>query len=339
MTLRPRRAPARPPLRRENAELRRSILASTCDHGRVEGLLNRVIELIPETAVAPSVFNIRTKSRKPVADFCLDLTDIHYGAIQPSDEVEGFGEYSPAICEARMENLFQDVLDFVQIQRNGYSIRNLHILGTGDYISGDIQDLRVTNAFPAPVQAVQCSQMLTSMIGGIVPHFDKTAVHIVTDDNHGRLTKKPQSKEGGLNNWSYVVGKWIEKSFESCDDVTVNVIAKPWESVQCCGRRYLLTHGHHVATWMGFPYAGIERLVSREALKRMNAPDVRKFDKVVLGHWHAPMKHPHYFVGGSVSGTDAYDHGQGRHALPQQVSWLISPDHGEFAWTEWNLRS
>ncbi len=339
----PSAPPAPPPepevlsLRRENAELRRSILASTCDHGRVEGLLNRVIELIPATAVAPAVFDRREGRHKPRVDMCLHLTDLHYGANQPSDEVEGFGEFSPDICARRMTNLFRDVLDFVRVQRNGYDIRTLHILGTGDYISGDIQDLRVTNAFPAPVQAVQCAQLLTQLIAGIAPHFERVQVHLVTDDNHGRLTKKPQAKEGGLNNWSYVVGKWIEKSFASCNRVTVNVIAKPWESVECNGRRYLLTHGHHVCGWMGFPYFGIERLVAREALKRMNAPDIRKFDKVVLGHWHAPLKHPYYFIGGSVSGTDAYDHGHGRHSSPQQVSWLISEEHGEFAWTEWNL--
>jgi hypothetical protein len=238
-----------------------------------------------------------------------------------------------------MENLFQDFLDFITVQRNGYNIRNLHILCTGDYISGDIQDLRVTNAFPAPVQAVQCGRMLASLINGLTPVFDNIHVHIVTDDNHGRLTKKPQAKEGGTNNWSYVVAKWVEHSFISTKNVTVNVIAKPWESVECCGRRYLLTHGHHVSGWMGFPYFGIERLVAREALKRMNAPDIRKFHKVVLGHWHAPLKHPNYFIGGSVSGTDAYDHGQGRYTAAQQVSWLISKKHGEFAWTEWNLHN
>ena len=77
--------------------------------------------------------------------------------------------------------------------------------------------------------------------------------------------------------------------------------------------------------------------LAREALKRMNAADVRKFHKVVLGHWHAPLAHPWYWIGGSCSGTDAFDHGQGRHAEPQQVTWLIHPRHGEFARTEWTL--
>ena len=57
-----------------------------------------------------------------------------------------------------------------------------------------------------------------------------------------------------------------------------------------------------------------------------------------MGHWHAPLEHPHYWIGGSVSGTDAYDHKNGRHADPQQVSWFVHPKWGEFDRTCWQLK-
>jgi hypothetical protein len=269
----------------------------------------------------------------------LHLSDIHYGAVQEPDEVEGFGEYDPTIAEDRLQRLARMVLDWVAVKRSGYHVENLHILATGDYVSGDIhEELRVTNAFPAPEQAVGVGRILSAVIAGMAPHFARVSVHFTTDDNHGRLTRKPQAKEGGVNNWGYIVGRWIESSLRDVGNVSVNVIARPWDSVECCGRRYLLTHGHRVMGWAGFPYYGIERLVSREALKRMNAPEPRKFHRVVMGHWHAPLAHPWYWIGGSLSGTDAYDHGQGRHADPQQVSWMVHPRNGEFDRTEWRLR-
>jgi hypothetical protein len=210
---------------------------------------------------------------------------------------------------------------------------------TGDYVSGDIhEELKITNAFPAPVQAVRCGDMLARMLLALAQHFQRVFVHMTTDDNHGRLTRKPQAKEGGLNNWGYVVAKMLEARLVRQHNIKLNIIARPWDSVECNGRRYLLTHGHHVMGWIGFPYYGLERLVSREALKRMNAADMRKFDKVILGHWHAPLAHPWYWIGGSVSGTDAFDHGQGRHSEPKQVTWMIHPLHGEFDRTEWLLR-
>lgn len=325
-------------LKQENNKLRRDALDYVSEHGSLLGVVSDIIANIPKVAPVASKFVVsKTAADKSVVDACLQLSDLHYGAVQPADEVEDFGEFSPAICEARMFNLFQDFLKFVTIQRGGYNIRNLHVLCTGDYISGDIQDLRVTNAFPSPVQTVKCATMLSSLIAGAASHFENVYVHIVTDDNHGRLTKKPQAKEGGTNNYAYIVGAWIKTSLSNIKNVSVNVIPRPWESVDCNGRRYLLTHGHHVTGWMGFPYFGIERMASREAMKRMNAPDYRKFHKIVMGHWHAPLKHPMYFIGGSASGTDAYDHGQGRSCKPQQTSWLIHEEHGEFAWTEWEL--
>jgi hypothetical protein len=90
--------------------------------------------------------------------------------------------------------------------------------------------------------------------------------------------------------------------------------------------------------WAGFPYYGIERKAAREALKRMNGPDLTKFDRIIMGHWHAPLLHPHYWIGGSVSGTDAYDHKSGRQAEPQQTSWLVHPKWSEFDFVPWRLK-
>ena len=81
-----------------------------------------------------------------------------------------------------------------------------------------------------------------------------------------------------------------------------------------------------------------QRKAAREALKRMNGPDMTRFDKIIMGHWHAPLEHPYYWIGGSVSGTDAHDHQNGRQAEPQQVAWMVHPKWGEFDRTCWKLR-
>lgn len=310
------------------------------NHGQLEVLLDRVLDSLPAVIPpAPAYVPPDPGSPKSKVDACLHLTDIHFGAVQEADEVEGFGEYDPGIAETRLVHLATDVLNWVGVTRAGYDVRNLHMLMTGDYISGDIhEELRVTNAFPAPVQACECASLLARVLAMLSPEFERVFVHFVTDDNHGRLTRKPQAKEGGLNNWGYVVGRMFHKATCTLPNTSVSLVTRPWDCVVCNGRQYLLTHGHRVSGWAGFPYYGIDRLVAREALKRMNAPDIRKFHKVIMGHWHCPLAHPWYWIGGSVSGTDAYDHGQGRHSDPQQVSWMIHPRHGEFNRTEWQLR-
>jgi len=310
------------------------------EHGQLEQLMAEVLAAVPSITPQTPVYKSPTKPRveKDIA-VVVHITDAHHGAVQASDEIEGFGVFSPALSRARQYGLIEDVLNWTEMHRLGYSIPECRMLVTGDLISGDIHDeLRVTNAFPAPRQALEAGEILAKQAVMVAPHFERVILDIITDDNHGRLTRKPQAKEGSVNNWMYVVANVAKNLLASHDNVLVNIWAQPQKVVNICGRRYLLCHGHDVSGWMGFPYYGVERKAGREAIKRMNGPDMVRFDKIIMGHWHAPMEHPIFWIGGSVSGTDAYDHKAGRHADPQQVSWFVHPKWGEFDRTCWQLR-
>lgn len=323
-------------LQAEKARISSSFKEYKRTHGQIDQLLHEVLALVPAIDVQVPVWKPSVVTTKDPCSVALHITDVHYGAYQEEDEVEGFGQYSAEISEKRQLGLIRDVIDWVNIHRHGYSLNKCNILVTGDLISGDIHDeLRVTNEFPAPMQACGEAEIFAKQVAMMAPHFEQVVVDIITNDNHGRLTRKPQAKQGGTNNWMYVVASMAKVLLRDQKNVTVNIHAMSQRVVNVNGRRYLLTHGHEVMGWAGFPYYGIERKAAREALKRMNGPDVTKFDKIIMGHWHAPLEHPVYWIGGSVSGTDAYDHQAGRHARPQQVSWLVHPKWGEFDRTCW----
>ena len=309
------------------------------EHGQLEQLMSETLAAVPSIAPqAPAYKPPKTRRVEQDVAVVVHVTDAHHGAIQLGGEIEGFGEFNPALSRARQFGLVKDVLDWVEMHRLGYSVPECRMLVTGDLVSGDIHDeLRVTNAFPAPRQAVEAGEILAKQAAMFAPHFERVVLDVLTDDNHGRLTRKPQAKECGFNNWMFVVASIAQVMLKNIKNVTLNLWPMPQKVVNVCGRRYLLCHGHDVMGWAGFPYYGIERKAAREALKRMNAPDVTKFDKIIMGHWHAPLQHPHYWIGGSVSGTDAYDHKSGRHAEPQQVSWFVHPKWGEFDVTAWKL--
>lgn len=309
------------------------------EHGHIEDMLAEVLAAIPSIDPAPVVYQ-PTKIKKVEHDVtvALHITDAHHGAIQNSDEIEGYGSFSPEISRQRQMGFVQDVLAWTDLHRSVYNIPEARFLVTGDLISGDIHDeLRVTNAFPAPVQAVQAGEILAKQVAMAAPYFKRVVVEIITDDNHGRMTRKPQAKQAGLNNWMYVTANIAAVMLGDFQNVDVHIYPMPEKVVDVNGRRYLLCHGHDVSGWAGFPYYGIERKTAREALKRMNGPDATRFDRVIMGHWHAPMLHPVFWIGGSVSGTDTYDHRNGRHAKPQQTSWLVHPIWGEFDYTAWYL--
>lgn len=267
----------------------------------------------------------------------MQLTDLHEGEITKKDEVDGFGEFNPEIYAQRLHHLGQAVIDVTKVQRSGYNIPYLHILGTGDYISGDIhEELKVTNAYPAPVQAVQAGYKIGAMVQMLAPHFDKVTFDLITLDNHGRMTRKNQAAEGGENNFGYVVAHIIKQYCSRMSNVDVKIHAKASALVPIGSERYLLFHGHQIKGWAGLPYYGFDRRVAMEAVKRMGVPETA-FTKMVMGHFHVAVDAPNWLIGGSLSGTNAFDHSCGRHSRAHQTSWLVHPTHGQFAWTRWWL--
>lgn len=275
-------------------------------------------------------------STAPV-EHVVHLTDWHYGAVIKKDEVDGFGEYSPEIAEARVQSLGEKIIRYTNVLRAGYNIPTLRVLVTADMISGGIhQELLVTNAFPEPVQAVHCGYLLGAWLAKVGAHYEKTVVDFVTLDNHGRITKKPQAAEGGLNNWCYVVAEIAKRYCFNLPGLTFNIHAKPSALVAVGPERYLISHGHQIKSWAGIPYYGLDRRVAMEAVKRMGLPDVA-FTKLVTGHLHHAIDGMAWNLGGSLSGTDAFDHSCGRHAPPHQTSWLVHPENGEFSFTRWWL--
>ena len=299
--------------------------------------LEIILALREEIAVAEPVkmeYRRQKKSSSPCT-MVLHLSDWHYGAVVDEDEVDGFGAYSPAIADARILSLGNAILAKADAQRHGYTVPHLQIIGTADYVSGDIHsELQVTNAFPSPVQAVRCGYAMGGLFAMFAPHFATVTADLVTLDNHGRLTAKPQASQGGLNNWSYVVASVAQQHNSAIKNVTVNIHAKPTALVAVGPERYLAFHGHQIRGWAGKPYYGFDRRVAMEAVKRMGVPE-KAFTKLLLGHFHHGFNGDTWLLGGSLSGTDAFDHSCGRHGKPHQTGWFVHPVHGEFDWTRW----
>ena len=278
-----------------------------------------------------------SKVLRPVA-VVPHFTDWHMGACQDADEIEGFNAFDPDTLKRGIMGFVADVHKKVEIQRSNYVVDEMVVVCTGDMISGDIhEELRVTNEWPSPKQTVESANLLVESIKAWAPYFPSVRVEFITEDNHSRLTKKPQAKEAGVNCFNYLVGVIAQARLAQHKNVRFNVHPMYQKTIEVKGRRYLITHGHNVKGWAGFPYYGIERKAGREAIKRM-MKNIGKFDKIVLGHWHAPLAHPWYWIGASAQGTDAYDHQNGRYAEPAQSLWFVHPEHGEFDRTDFQLK-
>jgi hypothetical protein len=262
------------------------------------------------------------------------FSDWHIGEYTDSDEVEGFNSFSWAIAQKRAFYLTRKFVNWVAVQRRAATINEAVIICDGDLISGDIhQELQVTNEWPVPVQNVKAAFLLAKCVSEIAPHFDKVRVEFMTTDNHSRRTKKPQSKQSGLNSEGYVIAYLMQERLRDIPNVQMNIYTRIKALVNIQGFPFLVEHGNSIRGWAGIPWYGADRSVAREAKARRMMPK-KNFYKCLIGHFHQPMKTPDYIVNGSLSGTSEFDHGQGRHADPCQIAFLVHPKYGDFNFNE-----
>lgn len=323
-------------LRARVSELERQVETDKISIGETRVITTAIAEAIE--AAHPVKLSYRSQQGRglPITHV-LHLTDLHYGEVTRGVEIEGFNEFNPKIAETRLKTLGTKIIDKTETMRAGFKVPNLHILGTADYISGDIhRELSVTNAFPCPVQAVRCGYLLGSLVMMMAPRFERVTIDMITLDNHGRMTVKHQAAEGGLNNWSYVVAEILKQHVSQQPNVTVHIHPHASAVVSIGAEKYLLFHGHQIKGWAGLPYYGFDRRVALEAVKRMAFP-AKAFTKLLCGHFHVSVDSPYWGIGGSLSGTNAYDHANGRHMRAHQTSWFVHPEHGQFAFTRWWL--
>lgn len=315
-------------LKQENKRLKQHIYAQKETN---ETIKNAIKALPSPSPLRPS----RAKASKKEVVACMVWSDWHIGEIIRKEETEGFGEYNYAIAKKRLNYMIESFTNWVDVQRKAYKIDKIVILGLGDYISGLIHDeLLMNQEFPPPVQAVKAGSLLAEGVQQVYAKTNQLDFYGLTTDNHGRIFRKPMYKKKGEVNLSYVTMAVAKESLSNFKNLNFNIITSITDTVDIVGFKFLIMHGDGIRSWMGIPYYGIERLRSREAIKRMHTED-KGYHYLCMGHWHAPGKVPgNIFINGSLSGTSEFDHGCGRVSEPAQIAFLVHPKHGAFNYLE-----
>lgn len=331
-------------LEEEIAEQKKVLMNYKKDHGKLEVFFERLEQVLKPFTPEPIVYkpNLETKSKSSSAAV-MHSTDQHEGAVQLPDEIEGFGQFNPLVCRRRKVGFAYDFLKWIKFQ-SGFNLPELHIIDTGDNVSGDIhQELQITNEHPVTVQCVNAAINSALQVQVLAPHFDRVIYHFIGSDNHGRLMKKPQAKEEGINSYNFLVGYILGLMIRKHDNVDFRLYPQYQKVINVLNRNYLITHSHGVKGWAGIPWYGLQRKVGKEAQARLQKimkeiqDNVIKmsrqvgFHLMIHGHFHTPYFAPTLLLygGGSISGTDAYDHKEGRYSDPSQTGWIVHPENME----------
>lgn len=325
-------------LRAQNQRLTKQLKAFHKDRGKYV----EMIEDLKTAVVACPPFPRRELAEhnptNAVMGAVLKVSDWQIGEVINPRETEGFGKFNYAIARRRVFQLTEKVIDWVKMHRkSGFDIPDLHIFSEADLVSGNIHyELEVTNEFPVTDAAAKAGLLFGEMVAQFAPHFTKVHLWEMNADNHGRLTRKSQAKQGAINNYSYLAHIIGNQYLHAHDNIEIHMSEGVKLLANVVGKKFLISHGHEVMGVMGIPYYGMERSRAREAVKRTHTN--KGFDYMSIGHWHVPaIIGRNILVNGSLPGTTEYDHMAGRHCAPAQVSFMVHPKYGLFNWTAWTL--
>lgn len=285
----------------------------------------------------PAVAVVTSKKSKTPMTAVFHYTDWHVGEVIRAAETEGWGNTDWEIAQDRiLGQLLPKQAAWLETQRSGYHINNIHLIETGDFISGDIHDeLRRTNEFPIPVQTARAGHLLAAVAQFWYSRCETLYVTQVGADNHSRLVQKPQAKQKTSNSMSYLVYEIANQELIKHSNVQVTRAEGMKLLFPVNGIPFLGEHGDTVKSWMGIPFYGIEREKAREATRRMF--DNRGFKFLIMGHWHVPWFASGLIVGGCLGGTSEYDHSCGRLSPPCQTGFLVGK-RGPFGFVPFELR-
>jgi len=332
----------------DNRRLRRELAKAYDEHGKLLDLRDTIVATTATIAPPAKARTIKPRTSRPSAAMVALISDLHTGEVVSAAQTDSWGMFNYAIAERRLSVYGERMIRWLETQRHGYNVDTLYVVCLGDMVSGDIhEELSRSAEFPSPVQAVAAGRLLAGWVSEQSAHYKRVVVHAIGGSNHGRLTVKPQSKDGTLNSYDYITYEYARALLLKHKNVTVNHYASKKQLVEINGYQFLCEHGDSVKAWMGIPWYGTERSMSREARRRLAKimEDLRRdvepsggYDYLLSGHWHTPFIGPSgkLIVNGSVSGTSEYDHQAGRHSEPYQVTFMLGK-HGVFAPVFWRL--
>ena len=288
-------------------------------------VLTKEVEALPPPRRLPSP----TKGKAKEVSALLTIGDWHAGLVVKPDEVNNYNVYSSEVLEERINTLLEQFVQWTDIQRKGYRINEVYVVGLGDMIDGSIHlENQMFNEMAPPKQATYVGDQIAKLLAGLAEHYPKVKYHGLNTDNHSRLTRKPLYTGRGLWSWGAVAHAVCEARLANHKKVSVVDCDNIKMELSIRGKEFLFEHGNDLKAWNGIPYYGIKRLKAQEQMRRAKTKR-GPFDYLVMGHWHTFYLEDDCMINPSMCGTTPYDHAVGRHSPPGQTCMLVG-DRGWF---------
>lgn len=316
-------------LRKEITDLRRA-------ENKYEAIKHAVLGAVEHMVFDPVQWETRAKKAGVTGTTpLLMLSDLHFGEVVDAAELGGVNGFDKNIAADRYKLLIDKTIELCFVHEPNPSYPNgIVYCRNGDLVSGDIHDeLTKTNDLN-PLLAVQ--YLIELEIEGIKRLVDKFGrVRVVTTyGNHGRMNKKPESKQRYYTNFDILSGWMLELHFRNSeykDRITFESPVTGDAILSIEGYSVCVTHGDRPYIGGGDGIIGAAGPIIRSNKKRLSMMAQLGVhpDFVLIGHYHQARDFGSLIVNGCLPGFNEYAKTLGLGAEPASQTLLIfHPEYG-----------
>lgn len=238
-------------------------------------------------------------------------------------------DYNVEVCEKRMEQLVDKVLDLTQIQRRHHPIDECVLMFGGDHVEGT--DIFKGQAWEIEAhmfeQLFGAARIMETMVRNLAGCF--STVRVVCEyGNHGRMPGGFGANPAG-DNFDRMAFKITQDRTQDIEHATWQTSDDWYQHFAIGNYKVLLVHGDEVRTYSGTPLFAIGRRVSAWA-----AGVVPDFTDCYMGHWHNPgsltlANGQRCFITGSPESSNLFaEISLAAKSVPSQRLHFIDPDKG-----------
>jgi hypothetical protein len=262
----------------------------------------------------PVSFQARKPSAKAQPETAvLVLSDLQWGETIDLAVMDGLNSYSPKIARNRLARVFQVWADLLTSHWAGPPPERIILVLGGDLISGEIhEELAKTNGLLSIPALRDCAAHICA---GIRLLREKVGVPIdvlSVPGNHGRTTRKPESKLYAAHSYDTLCADIIELEFREGGKLpSWLTMWKPSSGdalIWVYGYRVLITHGDRIGSRGGAGFVGTAATVARGFKKLVMDYAGRgiTLDFIICGHFHTALQLEEGICNGALPGPSEY---------------------------------
>ena len=291
---------------------------------------------LSERPLEPPSWNVRPSRGGAMREtIVLFLSDVHMGEVVSLSAMGGRNSYSMKIAAARLERYFKTVVKMGTEHWTGPAPDAIYLVLGGDLVSGDIHDeLAKTNDLQAIPAVRILAEALAAGLELLRKSFPSIPIHVISvPGNHGRTTRKPESKEFAINSYDTLTG-WLLEWWALTHKMKNVTFSAPHsgDALVCIhGWNVLFTHGDRIGSRGGSGFVGPAATAARGMQKVVQdyLAEGKVIDVIVMGHFHTPLELEYGFVNASLVGPSEYSK-SGRMRSHPASQWMLTihPTHG-----------